>query len=206
MSTALGRIGDVIVDPTAAFAHVDTTPTSALAFLTLIALRFTSILVFYHPDVDPARLAAGILFQLITVWPLTVVLTLLLWTTARAWGTRTSWSSTYCVVVHVMLAYTLATIAIASIAGAVLPENTHVDLRHPPFTNLGTLVSGTASPVVHALLGEVDYRSAYALVLVFIGVRESSDRHDSARARLIVATCFAANLALTTLTAFVRQP
>jgi hypothetical protein len=202
---ALGRIGNVIVDPPGAFATANTHPTSALAFLTLVALRFTSVVVFYHPDVDPTRLAAGVLFQVITIWPLTALLTVLLWTTSRAWGARTSWASTYCVVVHVMLAYTLATIAIASIAGAILPETTNVELRHPPFTNLGALADPTANPIAHALLVELDYRSAYALILTFIGVRESAADRATPRAWLIVATCFAVNLVFTTVTTFARQ-
>lgn len=203
---ALGRIGNVIVDPIAAFAQVGTNPTSALAFLALVTLRFTSVLVFYHPDLDPARLAAGIVFQLVTIWPLTLALTLLLWITSRAWRARASWASTYCVTVHVMLAYTLATIAVASVAGAILPENTTVELRHPPFTNLGTLVDGDTNPVENALLVELDYRSAYALGLTVIGVRESTIDRNSSRAWRIVATCFAVNLLLATVTAVVRQP
>lgn len=202
---ALGRIGNVIVDPIAAFAHVDTAPTSGLAFFALVGLRFSSVLVFYHPAVDPARLAAGALFQLITIWPLTVVLTLLLWTTSRSWGARMSWTSTYCVVIHVMLAYTLATIAIASVAGAVLPASTNIELRHPPFTNLGALVNAESNPLAHALALELDYRSAYALMLTFIGVRVSTADHNSSRACLIVATCYCASLVLTVITTSARQ-
>ena len=201
---ALGRIGNVIVDPITAFGDVGSIPTSALAFLVLVALRFTSVLIFYHPDVDSARLAAGALFQLVTMWPLTIALTLILWIASRAWGARTRWTSTYSVVVHVMLAYTLATVAIASIAGALLPESTNVELRHPPFTNLGDLVNASAFPILHALLVELDYRSAYALVLTFFGIRECIDPRNSSRACLIVATCFALNLLFTVLTAFFR--
>ena len=206
IAIALGRIGNLIVDPVAAFAHVDRLPTSALAFFTLIALRFTSALVFYQPDVAPARLAAGALFQIVTIWPLTIALTFLLWITSRALGARTSWAGTYCVIVHVMLAYTLVTIAIASVAGAFLPESTNVELRHPPFTNLGPLVNASAHPVAHALVAELDYRAAYALTLTYIGVRESSVERSSSRARLIVAACFAANLLVVVLVAYMRRP
>ena len=192
------------MDPIAAFTHVSTYPTAALAFLALVALRFTSVLVFYSPEVDAARLAAGVLFQLVTIWPLTIALSLLLWITSRAWGARTTWASSYCVTVHVMLAYTLATVAIASVAGAILPESSNIDLRHPPFTNLGALVNATANPITHALLVDLDYRSAYALALTFIGVRESTGDRSATRAGLVVATCFVANLLLTTLIAFVQ--
>ena len=201
---ALGRIGNVIVDPIAAFVNLNTDPTSALAFFVLVALRFTSVLVFYHPDVDAARLGAGALFQLITIWPLTIVLTLLLWLISRASGARTSWASSYSVTVHVMLAYTLATVAIASVAGALLPESTDVELRHPPLTNLGAFVDKSANPLAHALLLELDYRSAYALALTYLGVRESDTDRSTSRAVRVVATCFAANLLFATLTAFVR--
>lgn len=205
IAIALGRIGNVIVDPVAAFAHVDRLPTSVLAFFALIVLRFTSVLVFYHPDLAPARLAAGALFQVITIWPLTVALTFLLWITSRALGARTSWASTYCVIVHVMLAYTLVTVAIASVAGSLLPESTNVELRHPPFTNLGPLVNASTHPVAQALLAELDYRAAYALTLTYIGVRESSVERSNSRAGLIVATCFAANLLLVVLVAYTRR-
>jgi hypothetical protein len=203
-TVALGRIGNVIVDPVAAFAQVSTYPTTALAFLALVALRFTSVLVFYHPELDAARLAAGALFQVVTIWPLTIALTLLLWITSRAWNARTSWTSTYCVIVHVMLAYTLATIAIASVAGAILPETSNVELRHPPFTNLGALASAAANPVTHALLVELDYRSAYALALTFVGVRESALDRNASRAGFVVATCFAAHLLLAMVIAVAR--
>jgi hypothetical protein len=205
-ATALGRIGNVIVDPTAAFRSVATTPTSALAFFTLVILRFTSVLTFYRPEIDAPHLAAGVLFQLVTIWPLSAALTLLAWTASRAWGARASWASTYCVVVHVMVAYTLATVAIASVVGALLPENTTVDLRHPPFTNLGPLVDASTSPIAHALLVETDYRATYALILTFFGVRESSSDRNTSRAWLIVGTCFAANLLMTAITAYARQP
>ena len=202
---ALGRIANVIVDPIAAFAHVGADPTSALAFLALVIVRFTSVVAFYRPELTAARLAAGILFQLITIWPLTVALTLLLWVTSRAWGARTSWSSTYCVTVHVMLAYTLATVAIASASGAFLPESINVDLRHPPFTNLGTLADASANPALHAILVELDYRSAYALTLTFLGVRAFTADQDIPRAFRVVATCFVFNLVFATLRAFIRQ-
>ena len=205
-AVALGRLGNLAFDPVAAFANVTADPTSALALFTLVALRFMSVLVFYHPDVDAARLTAGVLFQLVTIWPLTIALSLLLWITSLAWGARTSWTSAYCVTVHVVLAYTLATIAIASVAGALLPETTNVELRHPPFTNVGAFVDATASPIAHTLLVELDYRSAYALGLTFIGIRESTTDRDSSRSWLIVATCFAVNLVFAAIGAFVRQP
>jgi hypothetical protein len=201
---ALGRIANVVVDPIAAFAHVGTDPTSALAFLALVIVRFSSVVAFYRPELTPARLAAGILFQLITIWPLTLALTLLLWVTARAWGARTSWSSTYCVTVHVMLAYTLATVAIASASGALLPESANIDLRHPPFTNLGALADASANPVIHAILVELDYRTAYALALTFLGVRESTVDRDTPRTWLIVATCLAINFVVATLSTLAR--
>jgi hypothetical protein len=119
------------------------------------------------------------------------VTTTLLWVTTRLWGVRLGWSSAWCLTIHVTLAYTLATVAIAAVTGALLPESAEVDLRNPPFTNLGFLVADNQASVLHVLAAEMDVRSAYAGVLTWLGVRAASQARVG-EAALIVFTCFAA--------------
>jgi hypothetical protein len=205
LTLALTRLGNLIVDPVAAFRDVAECPTAGLAFVSLIALRFGSLFLFYQPDVELARLVTGLVFQIVTVWPLTFVLTLLLWTSTLMCGVRAAWSALYCTVVHVVFAHTLLTVAIASVAGALLPASVDVDLRHPPFTNLGSLVGSDGQSVAHALFAEIDVRSAYALLLVWLGVRASVADRSGRRAAQVVGACTSVYLLLVTLSALMRS-
>ena len=205
LTISVARLGNVIVDPADAFRDVAERPTAALAFVALVALRFGSLFLFYRPDVEPARLLTGVVFQVITVWPLTFLLTLLLWTSTLVCGVRATWSSFYSTVVHVVFAHTLLTVAVASAAGALLPADAEVDLRHPPFTNLGSVVGSDAHPVAHALAAELDVRSAYALLLAWLGVKASVADRNGAHAARVIAACLGVHLSLVALLAFLRS-
>jgi hypothetical protein len=184
------RLANVVVDPGAAFGGISARPVWALAFAALVALRVGSLFVFYQPEASAAKLVAGVLFQVMTLLPLIAVLTTLLWSAAAVWRATLTWPSAWSLTTHVTFAYTLATVAAASAAGAFLPESAEVNLRSPPFTNLAFLVSDADAPALHALAAEADIRSAYAAVLAWVGVRAASDAHSGAAAR-IIATCFA---------------
>ena len=187
-SIAVPRVIDVVLDPRAAFRDVGSRPTWRIAFLALVVLRFGSLFAFYHPSTTPAKLAGGLLFQLVTILPQVVVVSTLLWVVAALWRARISWASAACVTTHVMLAYTLLTVAVASVAGALLPGSMDVDLRHPPFTNLSSLVGEAAPSWVLRLAMEADVRSLYAIVLATIGVRAAS-RADGWTVVGTVTTC-----------------
>ena len=189
-SSAWDRLLDVVIDPAHAFQGIDAHPVWGVAFVALVGLRFGSVLAFYRPDITAAKLVTGILFQVVTLIPLIAVLATLLRVAAAVWRARLTWSGAWSLTVHVMFAYTLATVAVASVAGALLPESTDVDLRHPPFTNPAFLVVGAQSPVLHALALEADVRSAYAAVLLWVGVRAVAGAGGAASR--VVATCFAA--------------
>ena len=189
-TVALARVADIVMDPPAAFRNIDTQPSWGVAFLAIVGLRFASALAFYHPDTTPAKLLAGVLFQVATTLPLVAVTATLLWGVALAWRVRVSWASALCVTTHVAFAYTLCTVAVASVAGALLPDSVQVELRHPPFTNLAYLTDASESPVWHALAAAADVRSLYALVLAWIGVRSAS-KATALAAGAVVATCFA---------------
>jgi len=171
---AAARLVNVILDPLAAFRDIDASPTWALAFVALTALRFGSLFVFYRPEVSPLKLVAGVLFQVLTVAPAVVVLALGLWAVAKFWRARLSWSSALSVTVHALFAYTLATVLVASIAGAVLPASVEVDLRNPPFTNLAFVAGAQTPAVMRRLLAAADVRVAYAFVLAYLGVAAAS--------------------------------
>ena len=188
-TTALARVADIVVDPVAAFRDIDTQPAWGVAFLAIVALRFASLMAFYHPDTTPGKLLAGVLFQVATTLPLIAVTATLLWGVALAWHVRVTWTSAWCVTTHVAFAYTLCTVAITSVAGALLPDSVQVELRHPPFTNLAFLTDASESPVWHALATATDVRSFYALVLAWIGVRSASMATGRASVG-VVATCF----------------
>jgi hypothetical protein len=131
-----------------------------------------------------------VLFQVATTFPLIAVTATLLWGVALAWRIRVTWASALCVTTHVAFAYTLCTVAIASIAGALLPDSVQVELRHPPFTNLAYLTDPNESPAWHALAAAADIRSLYASLLAWVGVRSASNATALAAAAA-VATCFA---------------
>lgn len=194
---AAGRIGNVIVDPVAAFRDIGASPTWALAFVTIVALRFVSLIAFYRPDVSPVRLVAGVLFQVITVAPAVIVSGLVLWMAASVWRAGLSWPAAFSVAVHVHVAYTLATVLVASAAGALLPPSVELDLRNPPFTNLEPLARADA-PVARRLLWAADVRMAYAFALTYVGVSAataSADGRRGIRSARIVATCVGTYLA-----------
>jgi hypothetical protein len=188
---AWDRLANVVIDPAAAFQGIDTHPVWAVAFAALVALRFGSLFVFYQPETNAAKVLAGVLFQVFTLMPLVAVATTLLWVTSMLWTARLTWTSAWCITMHVTFAYTLATVAIAGVAGALLPESAAVDLRNPPFTNLSFLVTGGPASVLHVLAVEADVRSGYAAVLTWLGVRAASQARG-AESALIVLTCFAA--------------
>jgi hypothetical protein len=180
--SALARLANVVVDPRAAFRDVGMAPTWAAAFAALIALRFASLFAFYRPDTNPGKLVVGVLFQIVTVGPLLFLLSLVLWLVGVLWRARMSWATAVSIAVHVLFAYTLATVLVASVAGALLPASVEVDLRSPPFTNLEFLAGSDGNPAVRRLLALVDVRTAYALVLVSIGVGAARRAGISSRA------------------------
>jgi hypothetical protein len=187
----VARLVNVIVDPGAAFRGISTNAPWTLAFLVLVTLRFVSLFAFYRPAVTPLKLIGGIAFQIATVAPPVVLASLILWLVANVWRLEMSWASAVSVAVHTCFAYTLATVAIASVAGAILPASADVDLRNPPFTNPSALLSGSAGHVARAIVAELDIRSVYALVLVSLGLRAAApagSREAIARAVASVVT------------------
>ncbi|HUQ80282.1 MAG TPA: hypothetical protein VM076_04065 [Gemmatimonadaceae bacterium] len=188
-TSAAARVLDAIIDPPAAFAAVRAQPTWGLAFLSLVLLRFGSALAFYNPETTPAKLASGVLFQLVTLFPLIAVTSTMLWLVALVWRARLTYAGAWCVTAHVTFAHALVTVALASVAGALLPESVDVALRHPPFTNLAFLADVTAQPFLHAVLGEIDVRSIYAVVLAGVGVRLAANTSRMTAAG-VVASCF----------------
>jgi hypothetical protein len=128
---------------------------------------------------------------------------MLLWIVATAWRTGLTWASAWCITTHVIFAYTLLTVAIASIAGALLPESTEVNLRTPPYTNFGSLVDASDSSLLHALAIEADVRSAYAAVLAWIGVRAATGVSGS-KAAAVVSACVGVEVLLAVCSALFR--
>jgi hypothetical protein len=179
---------NLVVDPVAAFRGIGAHPSWALAFVIAIALRFGSLLAFYRPAVTPAKVIAALLVQIMTIAPAVLVASLVVRTAATVWRVGASWTSTFSVVMHVYVAYTLATIAFASVAGALLPESADVDLRHPPFTNFTALLGDTTTEVIGRLLAEVDVRSAYALALLWLGLRGTVPNATRSVVTKVVAT------------------
>ena len=189
-SRAGARLLNVVVDPVMAFRGIGAHPHWALAFAFAVGIRFASLLVFYRPAVTPLKVVAGLLFQVATVMPTVLFASLVVWLAAMVWRLRVSWTPIFAVVTHVYVAYTLATVAFASVAGAVLPESADVDLRHPPFTNLAPLFGDFTSEAILTLAGEADVRSAYALLLLWLGLRGAApdaNRPDVASAVATVA-------------------
>jgi hypothetical protein len=170
-SSAGARLANLLVDPVSAFRGIGTRPQWVLAFVAAIALRMGSVFAFYRPAITPLKVVTGLLFQLVTIAPALLFVALVVWLAARVCRVGVSWTPAFAVVTHVYVAYTLATIAFASVAGAVLPEFADVDLRHPPFTNFAMLMDDATPEVIRSLVGEVDVRSAYALLLLWLGLR-----------------------------------
>lgn len=192
---AIARLVDVVVDPRAAFQSIAERPAWLAVLLVIVAVRFASVFAFYRPDTTPAKLVAGVAFQLATVVPVVLVSSGLLWLTSRFWSIRLRWAVAFSIVLHVYAAYTVATIAVASVAGALLPASVDVDLRSPPFTDLRALVDVSASPALGRILGELDARSLYACGLVALGVAAADRGASRIRIAGVVLSCFAVRVA-----------
>ena len=195
LPTALGRLVDVIVDPREAFQGISDRSPWALAFVVIIALRFVSLLVFYQPDVTIPKLIAGVLFQVGTVAPMLLAVTTVVWLAAKAWGVRLTWHSALSVTAHVCVAHTLATIALASVAGVVLADSADIDLRSPPFSNIAYFVTDDRD-LLGRLLDELDIRSVYGLWLMWLGVRAAAPTDSRTGTAMVIATCAVARILL----------
>jgi hypothetical protein len=190
-SGAGARLVNLVVDPVAAFCGIADDPSWRLAFLVTVGIRFASLFIFYQPAVTPIKVLGGLLFQVLTVGPTVLLASLVAWLTARVWGVSVVWATAFSIVMHVCVAFTLATLGFASVAGAVLPESADVDLRNPPFTNVASLLRGTGPGVVRTLVGELDVRSAYVLVLLWLGLRSAAPNAPrSAVARVLLTIAF----------------
>jgi len=193
---SLTRLVDLIIDPRRAFHGIAHRAPWFVAFIMAVALRFASVLVFYHPTITIGKLIAGIVFQVGSVAPPTLFGSLVVWLAARVWGLHVRWRVLFSIVTHVYVAYTLATIAVASVAGAILPDSADVDLRNPPFVGLAPLVSDAANGLARVLVAELDLRAAYAAVLLWLGLRGASPNDSAASATRVVATALAMRLAI----------
>lgn len=192
---AIARVVDVMVDPRAAFRAIVERPSWFGGLLVAVAVRFASLLAFYHPETTPTKLIAGVAFQFALVVPVLLASAGLLWLISKSWAIRLRWPVAFSIAVHVYLAYTVATIAAASVAGAMLPASADVDLRSPPFTSPRGLIDASTSPVLERLLGELDIRSAYACSLVALGVAAADPAASRLRVAGVVVSCFAVRVA-----------
>lgn len=172
--SSIARLVNLIVDPASAFRGIADDSRWLLAFVTAVTLRFGSLFVFYHPAVTPLKVVVGLVFQVTTIAPQLLLASALSWISAKAWGLGARWSSTFSIVTHVYVAYTLATIAVASVAGAVLPESAEIDLRNPPFTSLAWLAGESVGGLAKRVLEEFDVRYVYVLVLLWLGLRSAA--------------------------------
>jgi hypothetical protein len=191
----IARLVDVVVDPRAAFRSIAIRPAWIGALFVVAAMRFASMFAFYRPDDTPAKLVAGVVFQLATIVPVMLVSGALLWFASRLWAIRLRWSVALSIVTHVYAAHTIATILVASVAGAVLPASAEVDLNSPPFTAVSALVDVSSFPFLERLLGELDVRSAYAGGLVALGVAAADPVASRIRIAGVVASCVAVRVA-----------
>ena len=195
-ANALARLVNVVIDPAAAFHDVRAAHPWALALTATIALRFLSLLIFYAPTVTPLKIVASLAFQIAAVVPPLLLGSTVAWLAARSWRLRVGWPVIFSICTHVTAAYTLATIAFASVAGALLPESASVDLRNPPFTNLGLLFEKTGTTaLLHRLGAEIDVRSLYAAVLLWLGLRAGGEPEPAARVG-VLAGCAVTTLAV----------
>jgi len=190
-SGAGARLVNLVVDPVAAFRGIADDSSWALAFVAAVGIRFGSLFIFYDPAVTGMKVIAALLFQILTVGATVLLVSLVAWLTARAWRVDVAWATAACILMHVYVAFTLATVAFASVAGALLPRSVDVDVRNPPFTNLTSLMGGTDSEILRTLVGEMDVRSAYVLVLLWLGFRGAAPeapRSAVARITLTIAS------------------
>ena len=179
---------NLVVDPVAAFRGIGNRPSWALALFVAIVVRFGSLLVFYQPAATPGKLMAGLIFQVATVAPSVLLASLIVWLAALVCRAGIAWTPAFSVVTHVYLAYTLATVAFASVAGALLPESADVDLRNPPFTNFTSALGDSAPTIIRTLAGELDARSGYALLLLWLGLRGAAPEVPRFTATKVIAT------------------
>ena len=187
-TSAVARLVNVIVDPVAAFRDIREVHPWVLAVATAIGLRFLSLLVFYDPELTPLKIVASLAFQLAAVVPPLLVGSLLTWLAAKAWRLDVSWRAVFSICANVNVAHILATIVLASIAGALLPGSVSIDVRHPPFTNLGSFVGRTGSAGwLHRLAAEADVRSAYAAVLLWLGLRAAGRTESEGKSGAVAA-------------------
>ena len=178
---------NLIVDPVSAFRGIGQHSPWAVAFAVAVAVRFGSLFAFYQPAVTPLKLVGGLAFQIATILPQLLLASLLVWSTVKVWRLDVGWSATFSIVTHTYVAYTIATIAVASVAGAVLPESTDIDLRNPPFTNFASLLS-ESSTLARRLVAELDIRSAYAIVLLWLGLRAGAPSERRSLTLKVVST------------------
>ena len=185
------RLVNLVVDPVAAFRGIADDPSWRLALLAAVGIRFGSLFIFYEPAVTPIKVLGGLLFQILTVGPTVLLASLVAWLTARAWRVSVAWTTAFSILMHIYVAFTLATVGFASVAGALLPESADVDLRNPPFSNVTALLGGTDSEVVRTLAGEIDVRSVYVLVLLWLGLRGAApDAPRSAVVAVLMTIAF----------------
>ena len=198
------RLINVIVDPPTAFRGISDESPWALAFLAVVVVRIASLFAFYHPDVTPLKLIASVLFQVGTIVPVLLVSAGILWVTARVCGVALRSGTAFSIATHTYFAYTLATVAIASVAGALLPESADVELRSPPFTNLTPLAAGLAHPLVLRMAAEADVRSLYVLWLVWLGVRGAAPAERRGRISSVLGTIVAVRIVGVVATSLLR--
>lgn len=192
---AAARLANLIVHPPEAFWGIADRPAWALAFAAIVVVRVVSLFVFYHPQATPVKILATLAFQVGTVLPALLVTGTALWFAGALWRARIAWPVAFSIGTHAYLAYTLATVAAASVAGALLPGESALDPRNPPFTNLAPLLSEAAHPVATRVLAALDLRMAYAFVLAWIGVHAAIPRAGRLRAAGVVAAVAVARLA-----------
>lgn len=192
-SSAFETVANVVIDPATWARDLARRPRWAVAFACVVVLRFAAVVAFYRPSVSAGRVLAGVAFQVMTIAPALVGFAFLLWTATLVCKTRLSWPVAFAATAHIYFAHTVMTTVIASAAGALLPATVDVDLRAPPFTNLGKVVSAD-SPLLHAIVRAVDVRSAYAVVLAMIAVRGAVPAAGWRRAWRAPMACFAGAL------------
>ena len=192
---AVSRLANLVVDPVAAFRGIADSPSWALALLAAVVLRFGSLFVFYRPAVTPLKVVAGLLFQVGTVLPVILLAAVVTWLAAKVWRVDVGWRPSFSIVTHAYVAYTLATIAFAAAAGALLPESTDIDLRNPPFTNFAARVADSGVTAIPKLVAELDVRSVYALLVTWLGLRGAAPSSGPSAIARVVASAAIVRLA-----------
>jgi hypothetical protein len=198
------RLVYLLIDPARAFDGIVHYAPWLSALITAVALRFASLLVFYHPTMTIGKLVAGMVFQIGTVAPRILLGSLVVGFVARVWDLRIRWRALFSIITHVYVAYTFATIAVVSVAGAVLSDSAELDLRNPPFVSVAALVPDAASTLVRRIAAEFDLRAAYAAVLLWLGLRGAAPDESPAAATRVVATVVALRLAIVAAVELVR--